>query len=127
MTPSSPHRVRKNFSGMGLIGLFQTPTGPARWASPRANIFRVETAVAILAAAYVVLRRLRASFAVAALVALSALVAVLLYRYVDVPSVGPIPSMYERIWFFDESLSAVAEGVAGVLAVVVFLVSTSRT
>ena len=83
--------------------------------------------MAILAAAYVVLRRLRASFAVAALVALSALVAVLLYRYVDVPSVGPIPSMYEPIWFFDKSLSAVAEGVAGVLAVVVFLVSTSRT
>ena len=96
-------------------------------ASARANIFRVEAAGAILAAAYVVLRRSRASFAVAAPVALSALVAVLLYRYVDVPSVGPIPSMYERIWFFDESLSAVAEGVAGVLAVVVFLVSTSRT
>ena len=96
-------------------------------ASARANIFQVEAAVAILAAAYVGLRRSRASFAVAALVALSALVAVLLYRYVDVPSVGPIPSMYERIWFFDESLSAVAEGVAGVLAVVVFLVSTSRT
>ncbi len=30
MTPSSPHRVRKNFSGMGVIGLLQR-ANPWAW------------------------------------------------------------------------------------------------
>lgn len=82
------------------------------------NIFRIESVVALLAAVYVLVRRSRTSFLVAALVALSAFAAVVLYRYVEVPAIGPIPSMYEPIWFFEKSLSAVAEGAVGVLALV---------
>ncbi|MGI9158023.1 MAG: hypothetical protein ACR2FG_15560 [Marmoricola sp.] len=82
------------------------------------NIFRIESVVALLAALYVLLRGSRTAFLVAAVVGLSALVAVVLYRYVEVPAIGPVPTMYEPIWFFQKTLSAVAEALAGVLALV---------
>jgi hypothetical protein len=80
------------------------------------NLFRIEAAAALLAAVYVLVRRSRVSFLVAAAVGLGGVVVVVLYRYVDVPAVGPLPSMYEPIWFLQKSLSAVAEGAAGALA-----------
>jgi hypothetical protein len=82
------------------------------------TLFRVEAAVAILAAAYVLIRGSRASYALAFGVAASAFVAVVLSRYVELPAVGPIPSMYEPLWFFEKSLSAVAEGAGAVLAAI---------
>lgn len=81
------------------------------------NLFRIEAAAAILVALYVLLSGSRWSYGAAAVVALSAFVAVVLYRYVDVPAIGPIPSMYEPIWFPQKTLTAVAEGLGGVLAV----------
>ena len=42
--------------------------------------------------------------------------AVVLYRYVDVPALGPLPAMYEPVWFTEKSLSAVAEAVAAIAA-----------
>ena len=41
---------------------------------------------------------------------LVAFAAVMLYRYVDIPAIGPLPAMYEPVWFFEKTLSAVAEG-----------------
>jgi hypothetical protein len=53
----------------------------------------------------------------ALLVAGSALGAVLLYRYVDVGSLGPLPNMYENTWDVPgKVLSAWAEGAAVILA-----------
>lgn len=80
------------------------------------NLFRLEAAAAILAALYVLVRGSRPAYSAAVLVAGSAFIAVLLYRYVDIPAVGPLPSMYEPAWFFEKSLSAVAEGLGAVLA-----------
>lgn len=54
----------------------------------------------------------------AAAIAASALVAVVLYRYVDVPALGPLPAMYEPLWFPQKTATAVAEGVAVLAAVV---------
>lgn len=82
------------------------------------NLFRIEAAVAILAALYVVVRGSRPAYVVAFLVAASALGAVLLYRYVQVPAFGPLPSMYEPIWFFQKTLSAYAEAAGVVLAAI---------
>lgn len=82
------------------------------------NLFRIEAAAALLAAVYVLVRRSRVSFLVAAAIGLGGVVVVVLYRYVDVPAVGPLPSMYEPVWFFQKSLSALAEGAAGALALV---------
>jgi hypothetical protein len=80
------------------------------------NIFRIEAVVALAAALYVLVRGSTLSYAAAFVVAVSALAAVVLYRYVDVPAVGPLPVMYEPVWFFQKSLSAIAEGVAAVAA-----------
>jgi hypothetical protein len=82
------------------------------------NLFRIAAVAAVLAALWVLVRPSRLSFAAAFLVAGGALAAVLLYRYVDVPALGPIPSMYEPLWFPEKTLSAVAEAVATVAALV---------
>jgi hypothetical protein len=86
------------------------------------DLFRAQSAVAILAALLLLVRPRRWTAAFAALVAGSALAAVLLYRYVDIGQIGPIPSMYEATWYTEKTNSAIAEGVAFVAAVVlVFL------
>ena len=90
------------------------------------NLFRVEAGLAIVATVYVLARASRPAFLLAGLVGLGGLFAVLLYRYVDVPALGPIPAMYEPIWFFEKSLSAIAEGVAGVLGLVGAALLTRR-
>jgi hypothetical protein len=40
----------------------------------------------------------------------------MLYRYVDVGSLGPIPNMYDPIWYAEKTLSAVAEAAVAVVA-----------
>jgi hypothetical protein len=56
-------------------------------------------------------------WAVAALVAASAAGAVLLYTYVDVGAIGPLPDLYEPIWALPGKRgSAIAETAATVLA-----------
>lgn len=87
------------------------------------TLFRVEAAAAVIVAAWVILRGSRGAFMAAFGVGLSAVVAVVLYRYVDIPAVGPLPAMYEPVWFFEKSLSAVAEAVAAAAALVALVVS----
>lgn len=82
------------------------------------NLFLLESAAAILVAVYVLVRGSRLAYAMALVVALSAFAAVVLYRYVDIPAFGPFPAMYEPVWFFEKTLSAVAEGIGAVLAAI---------
>lgn len=90
------------------------------------NLFRLESVIALIVAAWLVLRPSRAAHAAALVVSLSAVAAVVLYRYVDVPAIGPIPSMYEPIWFTEKTLSAIAEGAAAALAAVGLLLTPAR-
>lgn len=90
------------------------------------NLFRIQAVAAILIGIYLLVRPGRLAYAVAAVVLLSAFVAVLLYRYVEVPAIGPIPSMYEPLWYFEKSLSAVVEG-AGALLALVGMILTGRS
>lgn len=89
------------------------------------NVFRIASVLAIVAALWVLLRGSRAAYAFAFAVALSAVIAVVLYRYVDIPQLGPIPPMYEPIWFFEKTLSAVAEGI-GAIAAAIGMATTRR-
>lgn len=82
------------------------------------DLFRIEAGVAALVALLVVLVGRRASLAAAFLVAASALGAILLYRYVDVGTLGPLPNMYEPVWFTEKAVAAVAEGAAAAAALV---------
>ncbi len=88
----------------------------------QADLFRVEGVVAIIAALAVLVRPHRLTAAFAFLVAASATVAVVLYRYVDVGAIGPLPNMYDPYWQpTGKWLSAIAEIVAAVAALLLFL------
>lgn len=76
------------------------------------NLFRVDAGLAALAALVALLSARRLIWGFAALVAAAGLGAILLYRYVNVGSLGPLPNMYEPIWYPEKSLAAIAEGVA---------------
>jgi hypothetical protein len=91
------------------------------------TLFRVQAAVAIVAAVGVLLRADRRTFLFAFLVAASAFVAVVVTRYVEIPALGPLPSMYEPLWFFEKSLSAVAEAAAAVAAGVALVIRQRAT
>jgi hypothetical protein len=76
------------------------------------TLFRAQAALAALAALLVLLHGRRAAAAFALVVSLAALGAVLLYRYADPGAIGPLPDMYEPIWYTEKTISAVAEAVA---------------
>ncbi len=85
------------------------------------NLFRIEAAAAVLAALWVLVSGSWKAYAAALLVAAGGLGAVLLYRYYQVPAFGPIPSMYEPLWYFKKNVTAVAEAIATVTALIGFL------
>ena len=87
------------------------------------NLFRAESGLASLAALLLLVRRRPSSEVFAWLVAAGGLAAVLVYRYVDVGALGPLPNMYEPLWFHDKRLSALSQAVA--LVAVTFLLVTS--
>ena len=77
------------------------------------NLFRVEAAVAGLIALLLLAWQHPVAWPLAFAVAASALGAVLLYRYVDVGALGPLPNMYEPTWDVSgKLLSTYAEGTA---------------
>jgi hypothetical protein len=84
----------------------------------QADLFRAEGALALVAGAALLIRPRRYTAAVAFLVSAGGTAAVLLYRYVDVGAFGPLPNMYEPIWYTEKTLSVWAEGVAALAALV---------
>jgi hypothetical protein len=82
------------------------------------NLFRLQAAAGLAVLVWVLIRGSRASFAAAFLVGLSAVGAVVFYRYVNLPAFGPLPAMYEPVWFLEKSVSAIAEAAAAVVAAV---------
>ena len=88
----------------------------------QADLFRVEAVAAIIAAVALVVRPRRYTAAFAFLVAAAGTVAVVLYRYVDVGKIGPIPDMYDPFWAPTEKvLSLIGEIVAAVAALVLLV------
>lgn len=75
-------------------------------------LFRAEGVAACIAAIVVLLTRSRAAAALAVLVAGSALAAVLVFRYFHLGPLGPLPDMYEPIWYPEKTFSAIAEAAA---------------
>jgi hypothetical protein len=78
------------------------------------GLFRLEAFLALIAMLLVLLTRSRLGALVAFLVAAGGLGAVLLYAYVDVGALGPLPNMYDPIWYPEKTISAIAEAVAAV-------------
>lgn len=86
------------------------------------NLFYLEGGAAIVVALYILIRGSRPAYVAALFIAGTAVAAVVLSTYVSLPSIGPIPSMYEPVWYFEKTLSAVAEGLGAVLAIVGLIV-----
>ena len=81
------------------------------------TLFRLEAVVAGLIALALLIRPSRLWWTAALIVAASAFGAVLLYRYVDVGQLGPLPNMFEPTWALPgKATSAWAEGAGIVLA-----------
>ncbi|AOP49167.1 hypothetical protein [Streptomyces lydicus] len=89
------------------------------------TLFRVEAALAALAALLVLLVRRPAADAFGFLVAAGGLALLLLYTYVDVGPLGPLPDMYEPFLTGDKQLTLVAQAVA-VLATGYLLLTRER-
>jgi len=105
-----------------LAPRFDTLVGKADPHISQGQLFRVETAVAVVALLLVLLTRQRAAVVLAFLVAAGGLAAVLTYRYLDVGGFGPLPDMYDPTWYPEKTISAVAEAAAALAAYVLLQV-----
>jgi hypothetical protein len=97
-------------------------TGWAR-RSLRGMLFRVEAAVALFAAIFVLLSSRWLAALIAAVVAATAVAALLLSVYWDIGAIGPFPDLYEPIWFTEKIIALVAEAVSALAAIVSVLVA----
>jgi hypothetical protein len=79
-------------------------------------LFRVEAAVALVAAVAVIAIGRRVCYLAGLAVAGSALAVMLVSRYVDLGQLGPFPDLYDPVWFPEKLLAAYAEGAACVTA-----------
>jgi hypothetical protein len=86
-------------------------------------LFRVEAAVALFAAIFVLLSSRWLAALIAAVVAASAVAALLLSVYWDIGGIGPFPDLYEPIWFTEKIIAVVAEAVSALAAIVTVLVA----
>lgn len=94
----------------------------------QATLFRLEGGAALLAAVAVVLLPRRATAVLGAVVAGGGALAVAAYTWGDPGRLGPLPDMYEPLWFSAKTASFVAEVVAALaaLALAVALPATAR-
>jgi len=104
-----------------LAGNFDTLIGTASPHFSQGELFRLEATLALIAMLLVLATRRRFAAALAFLIAAGGLGALLLYGYVDVGGFGPVPDMYDPVWYTQKTISAVAEAIAAVGALVLFM------
>jgi hypothetical protein len=85
------------------------------------DIFVAQAVAASVAAALVLFVGRAVGWITGFLVATGSFAAVMVYRYVNVGKIGPLPNMYEPIWFTEKSDSAIAEAVAAALSLLVLV------
>lgn len=84
------------------------------------DLFRLEAGLASLAALLVLVFPRRTTWALAFLIAGGGLALLLIYRYVNVGSIGPVPNMYEPVWFPEKTATTIAQAVATATALAGF-------
>ncbi|HZC51028.1 MAG TPA: hypothetical protein VE441_00820 [Mycobacterium sp.] len=87
------------------------------------DLFHIESGVASFAALLIIVSAWREIWAFAALIAASALAAITISANYDIGTIGPIPDMYEPLWYPEKSLTAWAEAIATTLAVTGFILA----
>ncbi len=99
---------------LALAGTYDANTGDL---VGQGALFRIEAAVAIVAAVLVLAVRRRATDVLVLAVAGSAAVVALVYRYVDLGPVLGLPNMYEPVWYPEKVITTVAEILAALATV----------
>ena len=89
------------------------------------GLWLADAVAALLVGGWVLFRPSRAAWAVAVLVATGSLLALLLATYVQVPGPGPLPTVYDPLWFTEKVVAAGAAAVAAAGAAVA-LATTAR-
>lgn len=90
------------------------------------TLFRVEAAVASLAALVILVTGRRLSYLIAFAVAASALAVMLVARYVPLGAFGPFPNLSDPVWYPEKLWAAFAEGAAAVASGGGFLLHEMR-
>jgi hypothetical protein len=93
--------------------------GPAQVS--QGQLFRVEAVLAVITLVLVLGVDHLLTAVVAFITSAGGLGAVLLYRYVDVGAFGPFPDMYDPTWYPEKTISAIAEGVVVLVALVLIV------
>src|SRR3954451_1215398 len=93
----------------------------------QADLFRIQAVLAVVLAVALLARPRRWVWGAAALLLASAVAAVVLYTYVDVGQLGPVPNMYEPTWALPgKPASAWAEGIGACLAIAGLVLASRR-
>jgi glucan phosphoethanolaminetransferase (alkaline phosphatase superfamily) len=90
------------------------------------TLFRIQGVAAIVVAVAVLIWPRVITWLLALLVSGSAAVAVVLYTYVDVGPLGPLPNLYENTWRAPGKLASAVAETLGVLVAIVGLVLAVR-
>lgn len=111
-----------------LAASFDSLVGASSPHISQGQLFRLEAVLALVAMVLVLATRRRLAALVALLVAAGGVGAVLLYGFVDVGGLGPLPDMYDPTWSTEKVISLIAEGLAalGALGLLVLPPVTSR-
>jgi hypothetical protein len=80
------------------------------------TLFKIEATLAIVVGLALILRADRLVSAAVFLVAAGGAGLLVLYRYVNVGKIGPLPNMYDPLWFPEKNWSIAGEIVAALAA-----------
>ena len=92
----------------------------------QATLFRIEGIAAIVAAVVLLVRPHWLTALFALLVSGGGVAAVLLYTDTDPGKIGPLPDMYEPVWFTEKTNSLIAEAIAAGVALLVLALLLAR-
>lgn len=90
------------------------------------DLFRTEAALAIIVALLLLAHPRRWTAFIAFLLTAGGCALVLVYQYVNVGAIGPLPNMYDPAVYGEKTLSIWAEGIAAVAALVLLVVIHQR-
>ena len=82
------------------------------------GLFVAQAVAAAVVVLWVLIRGDALAWLAFAAVAAGSLVALLLSVWVRIPSIGPLPVIYEPLWYADKYLAAISAGLAVVVALV---------
>jgi hypothetical protein len=90
-------------------------------------LFRAEAVLALLTAVALITPRRRLPFVLGFAVSASALTVMVVSRYVDLGPIGPLPDLYDPVWFPEKLWAAGGEAAASIASAAGILLLSIRT